>query len=236
MSFSFSAEIFKGISDQQVLEVFCRLNLNSVRLNKQELRNGKFFGRFKQTSYELAHSYLEFWRRHKLFTEQSIARMLEVELTSELLIAGIAGMQDKKTSIDTFYGDLDDSYAKEKRDTKRFNDTLGTISDTFNGELAESQFRRPPLFYTLYCVVYHHIFGLPSVQRSTPKKRLTADDREGLREAVVRLSDAVDQSKDPAEAGKVLKKYRSFVMACQRQTDNIGPRKERFNSLFDAGF
>ena len=236
MSFSFSAEIFKGISDKQVLEVFCRLNLNSVRLNKQELRNGKFFGRFKQTSYELAFSYLEFWRRHKLFTEQSIARMLEVELTSELLIAGIAGMQDKKASIETFYNELDDSYPKEKRDTKRFRETLGTISETFNGELVESQFRRPPLFYTLYCVVYHHIFGLPKIQRSTPKKRLTANNRESLREAVVRLSDAVDLSKDPAEAINVPKKYRSFVMACQRQTDNIGPRRERFNSLFGAAF
>src|SRR5579883_2330375 len=96
MSFGFSTEIFKGISDKQVLEVFCRLNTNGVPLNKQELRNGKYFGRFKQSCLELAHSYLEFWRHHKIFSEQNIARMLEVELTSELLIAGNSGMQDKK--------------------------------------------------------------------------------------------------------------------------------------------
>ncbi len=80
--FGFTAEIFKGISDQQVLEVFCRLNMNGIPLNKQELRNGKFFGLFKQTSLEMAFEYLEFWRTNGLFTEQSIARMLEVELTA----------------------------------------------------------------------------------------------------------------------------------------------------------
>jgi uncharacterized protein with ParB-like and HNH nuclease domain len=103
MSFGFPSEIFKGISDQQVLEVFCRLNMNGIPLNKQELRNGKFFGLFKQVSFALALTYLEFWRKHRVFSEQSIARMLEVEAVSELLIAGNSGMQDKKKSIDDFY-------------------------------------------------------------------------------------------------------------------------------------
>ena|ERR1700674_2267655 len=93
--FSFPTETFKGISDQQILEVFCRLNMNGVALNRQELRNGRYFGLFKTASSELALAYLEFWRKHKVFSEQSIARMLEVELVSELLIAGRDGMQDK---------------------------------------------------------------------------------------------------------------------------------------------
>ena len=81
-SFGFATEVFPGISDQEVLEVFCRVNMYGVPLNKQELRNGKYFGRFKQTSYDLALAYLEFWRHHRIFSERSIARMLEVELTS----------------------------------------------------------------------------------------------------------------------------------------------------------
>src|SRR5450755_2781944 len=54
LSFSFTTEIFKGISDKQVLEVFCRLNMNGIPLNKQELRNGRFFGLFMEVSFELA--------------------------------------------------------------------------------------------------------------------------------------------------------------------------------------
>jgi hypothetical protein len=235
MSFGFPSEMFKGISDKQVLEVFCRLNMNGIPLNKQELRNGKFFGLFKQLSFALALAYLELWRKHRVFSEQSIARMLEVELVSELLIAGNAGMQDKKKSIDDFYEGWESSYPEQVRDEKRFNEVMSTLSETFADEaLAESDFRRPPLFYSLYCVVFHHLFGLPGIQRATPKKRLTADQRDALKQAVVLLSEKIVQAKDPDV--DLPAKYKTFVAACSRQTDNIQPRKIRFNSLFDEAF
>ena len=234
-SFGFPAEIFKGISDKQVLEVFCRLNMNGIPLNKQELRNGKFFGLFKEASYELALAYLEFWRKHKVFSERNIARMLEVELTSELLIAGHAGMQDKKKSIDDFYDDWEKDYPEQARDEKRFKETMEVISEAFTDDtLATSDFRRPPLFYTLYCVVFHRMFGLPGIQRATPKKRLKPDEQESLKNAVVLLSEKISESKEPDV--DVAPKYRQFVIAAARQTDNIQPRKIRFDSLYDESF
>jgi len=234
-SFSFSTEIFKGISDTQVLEVFCRLNMNGVPLNKQELRNGKYFGLFKGSSFGLALTYLEFWRKHKIFSEQSIARMLEVELSSELLIAGHIGMQDKKTTIDKYYQDWESSYPDQEKDEKRFKETLSTISETFaNDDLADSSFHRPPLFYTLYCVIFHHLFGLPGIQRTTPRKRLTTDQRGGLKDAVISLSEQITQSKEPDVEIPI--KYKNFVAACQLHTDNILQRKTRFNTLYDEAF
>ena len=233
--FGFPTEIFKGISDKQILEVFCRLNMNGVALNKQELRNGKYFGFFKQASYDLAFTYLEFWRKHKIFSELSIARMLEVELTSELLIAGNEGMQDKKTSLNTFYEKWEESYPDQLRDTKRFAETVNAISETFpKDELRSTDFRRGPLFYTLYCVVFHHMFGLPGMTRATPKKGLTSGQRDDLRDAVSRLSDKIAESKDPTI--ELAPKYKNFVAACSRQTDNILPRKVRFNGLFGEAF
>jgi len=239
-TYGFPIQIFQGISDRQVLEVFSRLNMYSVPLNKQELRNGKYFGLFKQLSYKLAHDYLEFWRNHKIFTENNIARMAEVELTSELLIAGNTGMQDKKGSVDTFYRDFDEEYADRGKDAKRFRDTMATIADTFaNDPLTESEFHRPPMFYTLYCVVYHHMFGLPHILRKTPRRRLTTDDRDSLRDAVAHLSDIIVQAKESENDPeiKVPRKYDAFVGAVGGgQTDNIKPRTTRFNTLFEAAF
>ena len=234
-SFGFTVEIFKGISDSQVLEVFCRLNMNGVPLNKQELRNGQFFGFFKQSCFALALTYLQFWRQHTIFTEQSIARMLEVELTSELLIAGNKGMQDKKTSIDTVYSDWENSYPTQARDEHRFNETISALSETFVDDLlAESAFRRPPLFYTLYCVVHHRLFGLPGIGKVSPKKKLNASERDSLREAVETLSEKITAAKDPKVETPA--RYKQFVLACSRQTDNIQPRKIRFDSLYDEAF
>ena len=233
--FTLSCEIFRGISDQQVLEVFCRLNMNGVPLNAQELRNGRFFGLFKQSSYKLARTYLDFWRAFKVFTEINIARMLEVELTSELLIAGNEGMQDKKTSITDFYSKWEDAYPDQTRDENRFVETMNTIKETFkNDPLSQTEFKRPPMFYSLYCVVYHHLFGLPGVLRKSPKKKLTIDDRDSLRDAVSQLSEVIVQSKDPAIEPP--KKYTAFLLHSARQTDNINPRTTRFNTLYGESF
>ena len=234
LEFSFSAEVFKGISDREVLEVFCRLNMNGVPLNKQELRNGKYFGIFKQLSSDLALEYLEFWREHSIFSEQNIARMVEVELTSELLIAGNSGMQDKKSSIDSFYEKYEDVYAEKDRDERRFREVIEVISDTFVNTLPETEFRRPPMFYTLYCVVYHFMYGLPNIDTITPRKRLGKDQMESLREAVSRLSDVIVRAK--GVDSKIPNKYVKFVAACQRQTDNITPRTMRFKVLFEEAF
>jgi len=234
-TFSFPTETFKAISDAQILQVFCRLNMNGIALNQQELRNGKYFGLFKQASYGLALSYLEFWNKTKMFSHQGIARMLEVELTSELLIAGHVGMQDKKKSINTYYGDWEMVYPDEDKDKKRFIETMNTISETFaHEELAISEFRRPPLFYSLYCAVFHQVFGLPDSQRVTPRKKLTTDQREGLKEAAALLSEKISDAKDPTVT--ISSKYKAFVAACARQTDNIQPRKVRLNSILDEAF
>ncbi len=114
-TYGFSSEVFQDISDQEVLELFARLNTYSVKLSKQELRNGKSFGLFKQSAYSLAFEHLEFWRHNRIFTETAIARMLEAELTSELMIAAIDGMQDKKQSIDHYYSKFDDEFPSRTR-------------------------------------------------------------------------------------------------------------------------
>jgi hypothetical protein len=232
--YGFPSETFAGISDQQVLQMFSRLNTNGVQVNKQELRNGRWFGHFKQSSFDIASEYLEFWRNNKIFGEQSIARMMEVELTSELLIAGQAGMQEAKKSIDDFYKQWDVAYPGQEREEKRFRAILLTISESVNNrELAESAFHRVPLFYTLYCVIYHRVYGMPGIKRSTARKSLTANDRSSLRDAILRLSEAIEESKEsPAKNAKIA----SFVSATQRGTEKLLPRKIRFDTLHDEAF
>ncbi|HUT25866.1 MAG TPA: DUF262 domain-containing protein [Sumerlaeia bacterium] len=232
LSYPFSTEVFQGISDLEVLQVFSRLNTYSVPLNAQELRNGRYFGLFKQTAYRLAYENLEFWRRHKVFSERSIARMLEVELTSELLIAQLEGMQDKKKSIGDYYEKYDESFAKRNESAKRFSEIIDIINSVSENSLSETDFNRPPLFYTLYCIVFHRKFGLPR-QAATAKHVQDKQDNIALYETIVKLSDILGCARNRED---VPKKYESFVNACLRQTDNIKPRQERFSFIYHMAF
>ena len=229
----FNTEMFRGISDLEVLEMFARLNTYSVPLNAQELRNGKFFGKFKQTAYGLAYEHLQFWRTHKLFTEQRIARMLEVELTSELMIASLVGMQDKKTSIGDFYEEFEESFAKKQNVERRFRSVIDVVNDAVPESLAATEFRRSPLFYTLFCVVYHRMFKLPSETARTPRRSLNRHEKLSLGETLRRLSDYIS---DARANSRVPMKYGRFIAACLRQTDNIRPRKVRFATVYKLTF
>lgn len=227
-NYHFAAEVFVGISDAEILEIFARMNTHAVPLNRQELRNGRYFGEFKQSCYALALEHLEFWRRHRLFTETGIARMSEVELTSELLIQGMDGMQDKKASIDTFYSDNDERFAKRSVHERRFRAVLDTVDQAFPQSLEDTDFRRPPFFYTLYGAIYHRLYGLPKYAPAGTPGALSRDDLVSLATAATKLTDLVRAGR---AAEPVPEKYSAFVTACLQQTDNIQPRRTRLTTL-----
>jgi hypothetical protein len=225
-----------------------RVNTYSVVLNKQELRNGKYFGYFKSTVYQLALDYLNFWRASGIFTESAIARMHEAELTSELLILQLDGLQDKKNSIEDFYAHLDEEWGEEpiqwlsrgtgrplewlsrKEAERRFRVTLEEIGESIGDLLPESEFSRVPLFYTLYGVIYHRQFGVPGFNYSTPARPLSANQRRKLRGSVEVLSSLLADKPEPDTAQSDI--VRQFMIASARQTDNLAPRRKRLEIVW----
>jgi uncharacterized protein DUF262 len=231
--YSFICEVFAAIEDAEVLQIFARLNTYSVPLNAQELRNGNFFGPFKQSAYSLASQHLEFWRQNRLFTEQGIARMKEVELVSELMILQIDGLQDKKKSINDFYEMYDEKFPGRRQIEARLRSVIDAINDALADLLVNSEFRRVPLFYSLFSAVFHRMYGLPNEKLRTKHSALSRSDEAGLREAVLKLSDQVSRAK---QEESIPDAYERFVAACLQQTDNLRPRQTRLNEIYKRAF
>lgn len=232
--YPFICEVFYGLSDKDVLRIFSRLNTNSVRLNAQELRNGEFFGDFKRTCYDLAFEHLEFWRRNRIFSEQGIARMQEAELTSELIVAEIAGIQDKKKYIDAYYERFDEAFPAREQSEVRFRAVIDAINEAVPDGLGDTEFRRSPVFYSLFAAVFHRMFGLPRFELPTDSRgRLSRQELEGIHDAVATLSETLRMAKEdiPVPEARL-----SFVTACTRQTDNIRPRLIRVDTVYRTAF
>lgn len=247
--FSFVIYQYKKLSDPDVLDMFSRLNMYSVSLNSQELRNGKWFGEFKRSSYRLANESLEFWRSQRIISESQIARMREAELVSELLVLQMDGIQDKKKSVDTFYERLDEEWGDKPitwvagrssapREVPnrylgvidaeaRYRSTMNVIELSVGDVLAETPLRRPALFYSLFGAVHHIIFGLPRAQE-LPLAQVGFEDGIGraLREVAVELADVFENS------GKTRNEHlAAFHRASARQTDNLEPRATRVHAI-----
>src|SRR5690606_21184063 len=83
-----------GATDIDVIEIFARINTVSKTLNPQEKRNAQFSGAFKQFCLRESVERLAFWRQHGIFTDNDIARMLEVQFVSDLVMNLLEGLQD----------------------------------------------------------------------------------------------------------------------------------------------
>jgi hypothetical protein len=231
--FSFICESFQGISDVEVLEIFARVNTYSVPLNRQELLNGKYFGFFKSSAYRLAYEHLEFWRRQGLFSETAIARMSEAELTSELLIILIAGMQHKKDTIESFYEKFDPEFPEQVKVESRFRTTVDTIQKILGEDLKSTEFRRSPFFYTLFAVVAHRLFGVPKQEAPRKKGNLGSAEIQKARDAFLRISEVISAGKEAKPGGDFSS---AFIDACLKSTDKLQQRQIRFNTIYERAF
>ncbi|MBM4066828.1 MAG: DUF262 domain-containing protein [Planctomycetes bacterium] len=113
LDFEFSVHVFPSqVDDREVIQIFRRMNSTTYGLTKQELRNSEYFGEFKSSAYLLAAEQLKRWRTWKSFTEDDIARMNEVEHTSECMIAILNGALSGKSQpiIHSFYSKYDEKF------------------------------------------------------------------------------------------------------------------------------
>lgn len=182
---SYSIDFNEAINptDEEVREVYARVNKYIVALNKQELRRADFPGDFLTLSEELAvHTFFD---KIGIFSPANRRRYADVEYVSELLAAQIDGVQDKKSSLDGFYtrfSKWDRTHMNMVR--SGFNRTLDEIANIFSDglEISKSRFSQKADFYTLFlCICDFHSQGHSVVGKELGPLR---DDLQTLEENI----------------------------------------------------
>lgn len=161
LNYSFSTHVLpSSTEDRDVLHIFQRLNSTGEKLTKQELRNAEYFGEFKTTMYELALEQLENWRKWGVFSGDEIARMKEVELTSDFVVAMINGFGGKsQTTISKAYKEFDDEFPQSKQVIRRFQVTMDAIDELIGDDLPETVFSKEIWFVVLVNYLYGRLYG-----------------------------------------------------------------------------
>jgi len=229
LNYPFSVVVLVAADDTDVFRTFERLNSYTLPLTSQEKLNAKYFGRFKQFVFQLGQDHLEFWRSNGVLTNRKIVRMGEAELTSELIVAMLAGLQDKKKSLESYYKQYDDSFPQARKLQRQFEATVLSIQNIFAGELADSPFKKKALFYSLFCVVYDLTYGMPAtpIDRHFAHEKIAPISFAAIRRSLNRLGEVLETEQPTAEQTR-------FIEACARQTDNIAPRRVRHRFIFNA--
>lgn len=138
-------------SDEDIRNIFQRLNKNVVPLNRQELRNATYIGHFIHLSSELADD--NYWSEQGMVSPADIRRMVDVEFVSELLIALLHGIQPKEPDLlDKFYKLYDDEFPEKDNIKNKFIRVKTRIEEIF-GELRPTRWRYKLDYYGLFVAV-----------------------------------------------------------------------------------
>jgi hypothetical protein len=164
LTYEISVDLLINMPDAEVLDVFGRLNSYAVILNTQEKINADHFGPFKLLADKLAREHLDFWTNNRILSDAQIARMADVTLTADILVAMIEGIKSKK-QLKNYYDKYEKTFAENVEVLEaRFKKTMDDIAKIFQSGLRTSEFRRVPLFYSLFTALQHLRYGLPSLE------------------------------------------------------------------------
>lgn len=222
LNYELSVALLVGATDPDVLDIFARINSFTMVLNDQEKRNAKYFGAFKNFVYSLGYEHLPFWKAEGILKDTQIARMGEAELTSELIVAMMDGLQNKKEKLNDFYKDNDEEFPEAEEIGAKFRHCMDIIGNIFQDRLRGSRFASVPLFYSLFCVFYDLMYGLKG--QEAEKVKISLAKKEDIAAAIDRLGNAI---KEKSKA----KRYRDFVDASTKHTNDLEPREIRHDVI-----
>ncbi len=156
--YNFVVRILPDLSRDILSTIFQRLNRNTIALNQQELRHSTYWGKFIQVIDTISDNPI--WINFGIFSANDIRRMLDREFVSEIAVASLHGIQNKKQSIDSWYRTYEDEFDDSDRLLELFAEVLGELRQVLpNVKLL--RWRKKSDFYTLFLVFATHIEALP---------------------------------------------------------------------------
>lgn len=223
LSYEISLEIMENAPDPEVWAMFERLNTYTLTLNRQERLNAKWFGYFKQTCYLLAaeQSALEAWEQMRVFTNRQVARMKEVELTSDVIVALIEGVSDL-TDVARAYRKYDEEFPNREEVANNFRNVLLFIKSEFGETVRRTGFKKKAWFYSLMVAAMDAIIG---IRHGYGEKKLRSS--EDIRNRMLYLSERLRPT--PIELPPSLG---SLHESLSRQTSHVRPRQIRHEYFY----
>ena len=168
------------------------MNSTNYSLSKQELRNALYFGEFKSSAYLLAEEQYHQWIKWKIFDDDAIARMVEVEFTSECMVSILDGKIGGKSAsrIDNAYKDYEGVFNVRHELEHRFRFVMDQVAANFNSDFSDFVFFDKRLVYTFLMFIYDLTIGLDApMANKTKGKKLNIDQVSSIKLASKYIKD-----------------------------------------------
>jgi hypothetical protein len=211
-------------TDEEIRDLFRRLNTYLTKLNDQELRNATYSGPFVALVNKLADE--DYWAENQLVSAAMIRRMKDIEFVSELLIGIMDGPQGGATGvIDEYYFQLEqysDDFPDQSEVERLYNQTFAVVRSLFP-DLRVTRWKNRTDFYSLFIAVAHLLRS-----RTLPITRL-AELKTQLDAFVAFIREYMDD-----ETADVPEEIKDYVGAVQRGSSDRSRRAVRHRVLTNS--
>jgi hypothetical protein len=220
LKYEIGFDVLFDISYSDTLDIFARLNTYSVKLNTQELLNAEYLGPFKQSAYKIGYQFVNYWEESGILSKQKIARMGEAELASDLLVVAVGEIESNKM-IPQYYKTYDEEDKDLTVQKEQVIKALDFIIELYPAnDIKQTNFKRIQLFYSLFCAVYHSLYGIKKFKAPRNLKLLNQKDK--IRSKLDNFSALYDNE----EQGMT-----DFIDASRRATTDKARRELRAKTL-----
>lgn len=230
LAYTVTTDQLMNASDNDVIDIFARLNSYTVALNRDELRHAKYQTAFKFAVREAASNWGPVWEEQGVLTTHQRVRMRDDRLMAELFGVLVNGVTDGGApKLDALYGQqTDDVFTDEahKRIRKRIDAGLGFIHEALAQALVDDLAKDYHILL-LTAAFCHHQYGIPDGQMKDMPARAKLAPAEAVLDRLGLLADALAKETPP-------RSERAFVQASRASTHRIASRRVRFARLAKA--
>jgi hypothetical protein len=218
-------DLFVGATDEDVREVFRRMNSFTVPLNPEEQRHAEFQGEFKWFMRNISTDYAEAFRQAGVFSQKALVRMQDQKLLTEIASAYLDGIRTtNKRTLDAVYRthDKPGDFPKEERDEleRRLRTALDRIFEW--SDLYDTPLMRPHQIYSLSLAVMHMEEPVAALDGIYDVGDAEIADDDMVLVNLTRLAEAVEEGEELAG------QLRPFVKASSDKTNVGAQRAARF--------
>ncbi len=141
--------------DSIIFDIFARMNSNAANVNKQEIRNAKYWGDFKTSVYTVASKVRDFFIDYNIFTSKMLSRMKDLEYISSLFILAMEGCSNETPSkIDKYYKDYDKDFDKSEEIENYIIEAFEIVRNIFECVGESIIYTSPTYLYDLFGVIF----------------------------------------------------------------------------------
>ncbi len=217
-NYNFVVRVLPDMPEPELRNMFQRLNRNVVALNPQELRHAAYWGEFIKTVEGLGGD--ERWASCGIFTPNDIRRMLDIEFISEVVVAYLHGVQNKKDKLEEWYQAYEREFPQKETTEEVFKKTLGELLAILP-EVSKTRYRKKSDFYSLFLVLARYATLMP----------FSREGRSELRGKLTKFADEVDRYFANPDASDIPESAKQYARAVERAASDLAARQERESRL-----